>query len=181
MDEPVRPAGPETAAPWPWIARIRHWSGKDVGLLVQFIKYTVAGGVATVVDLAVFYYLAWRVFPSLTPGDPVVRLLGLEGPVISEALRSRHFVVNNGIAFVVSNLSAYLLNILWVFEAGRHRRTVEIGLFYAVSGFSIFVGTFTGWLLIRTLGMSTTLSYLSKVVASALVNFIVRKLIIFKR
>ena len=38
--------------------------------LIQFIKYGIAGGLATVVHMFVFFLMAWKVCPALTAKDP---------------------------------------------------------------------------------------------------------------
>ena len=35
--------------------------------VVQFIKYGIAGGIATAVDIGLFYFLSLKVFPALEP------------------------------------------------------------------------------------------------------------------
>lgn len=148
--------------------------------LAQFVKYGLCGGLATVVDLAVFYGLSLTVIPTLLPDDPFVRRLALSGPFVSEAVRARNYVTARAIAFVFSNLTAYVTNVLWVFEPGRHRRHVEVGLFYLVSGFSLAAGTAVGWSLIHWGGLSTTVSLLANIVASTLINYACRKYFVFK-
>lgn len=148
--------------------------------LTQFVKYGLCGGLATVVDLAVFYALSLTVIPTLLPDDPLVQRLGLSGPFVSEAVRARNYVLARAVAFVFSNLTAYVTNVLWVFEPGRHRRHVELGLFYLVSGFSLAAGTAVGWSLIHWGGLSTTVSLLANVVASTLINYACRKYLVFK-
>ena len=133
---------------------------RDAGPLAQFIKYALAGGIATAVDMLVFFLIAWRVWPALRDDDPLVRRLHLTVRPVDEAARSRRFVFITGIAFLFSNLTAYLINIHWVFQAGRHVWYIEVALFYAVSGVSIVLGTFLGWSLIRYLRLSTSFSYL---------------------
>ena len=148
--------------------------------LVQFIKYAICGGVATGVDMLVFYSLSWLVLPALRDNDPVVRLLRLRVRPVDERVRARRFVINTVATFMVSNLAAYLLNIHWVFEPGRHPWYIEIGLFYAVSGISVALGTGLGWAMIRWLHFSTTASYAGKLVASLMINYVCRKFVIFR-
>jgi len=148
--------------------------------VIQFIKYGIAGAAATAVDILIFYFLAWRLLPALTSDDFMVRLLGITPVGIGEAVRSRNFVIDSGIAFIFSNLTAYLINIFWVFESGRHKRHVEIALFYLVSVTSIVVGTLLGWSLIRFWGITTSASYLAKMVAAVLINYVCRKFLVFK-
>lgn len=149
--------------------------------VLQFIKYSICGGLATVVDMIVFFLVAWRLFPALTGDDLLVRLLDIQPEPITEALRSRNFVIANVICFFFSNFTAYLLNLLFVFKGGRHQRHVEIALFYAVSVVSLILATFAGWVLIRFFGLSTTWSYVAKMLAALLINYTGRKMFIFHR
>lgn len=159
---------------------IQQLLGHGGSPLVQFLKYAIGGAVATVVDVFVFYAMSWKLLPALNDKDPVVRLFRLPITHIEEAVRSRRFIINSAVAFIFSNLTAYVINILWVFEAGRYAWYVELGLFYLVSGISIFIGTFLGWVLIRTLRLSTTYSYITKMISALLINYVCRKFIIFK-
>lgn len=146
----------------------------------QFMRYGLCGVAATIVDMLVFYALAWHVLPALGPGDPLLRLLSVEAPALEVAIRARHYTINRGLAFLASNVAAYLLNVRWVFRAGRHRRAVEVALFYAVSVFSMVIGTAAGWFLIVAFGFSTTLSYGANIAASTGINFVCRKYYVFK-
>ncbi len=159
---------------------LQQFFQRDAGPLVQFIKYGLAGGVATAVDMTVFFFLAWRVFPALRENDPMVTRLHLNVKHVEESDRSRRFIICTAIAFLFSNLTAYLINIFWVFEPGRYHWWVELGLFYAVSGISICVGTFLGWAMICHLHFSTTLSYVGKLFAALMINYVCRKFIVFK-
>jgi len=159
---------------------VKQFLQREAHPAVQFVKYGIGGAVATVVDVMVFYACAWKIFPALGEGDFMVRFFGIAVSAIPEAIRSRNFVIDSAIAFVFSNLTAYLINIAWVFEPGRHRRHIEIGLFYAVSIVSIATGTGLGWLMIRALGASTTASYIAKMVSAVMINYVCRKYIVFK-
>ena len=159
---------------------IQQFLQRDAGPVVQFIKYAIAGGIATAVDITVFYIVAWKIIPALRDDDPVVKRLKLTVHPVTEEQRSRRFIYVTLIAFMFSNLTAYLINIFWVFEPGRHAWYVELALFYAVSGLSIFLGTAIGWVMIKWFHLSTTASYISKMIASLLINFVCRKFIVFK-
>ena len=148
--------------------------------LIQFIKYGLAGGAATAVDIVVFYLLSWLVFPALTSDDRLVTLLNLDIRPVEELVRSRHYYLNRSITFLFSNFTAYVINVLWVFEPGRHSKAKEIGLFYAVSGVSFLIGTTIGWALIRFAGFTTTTAFLANLVASVLINYVARKYYVFK-
>lgn len=159
---------------------LQQFLQREAGPVVQFIKYGIAGGVATLTDILIFYLLAWKVFPALRDTDPVVRFLKLTVRPVTEQERSRRFILNTAIAFMISNFVCYVINVAWVFEPGRHPWLVELALFYAASGISIVLGTATGWVMIRYFHLSTTASYLAKMVAALLINFVARKFIIFK-
>ena len=53
-------------------------------------------------------------------------------------------------------------------------------MFCAASGASIALGTFLGWAMIRWFRLSTSASYVGKLAAALLLNFVCRKFIIFK-
>lgn len=154
--------------------------GSDTHWSVQFAKYALCGGLATIADVTIFYSLSWRLIPALQEDDLLVRILKLNIKPVAEQMRGRNFIINTAIAFIFSNMVAYLTNMLWVFEPGRHAWYIEIGLFYAVSLISIGIGTYLGWAMIHFLKLSTTASYLGKLLASLLVNFVCRKFIIFR-
>lgn len=159
---------------------VQQFLQRDAGPLVQFIKYALGGGVATAVDMLIFFFLAWRIFPALRENDPVVTRLHLTVQHVEEQDRSRRFILCTALAFMFSNFTAYLINIFWVFEPGRYHWLTELGLFYAVSGISICVGTFLGWAMIHFLHFSTTFSYIGKLIAALLINYVCRKYLIFK-
>jgi putative flippase GtrA len=159
---------------------LEQFKGRQHGPLVQFVKYAIAGAGATAVHVMLFYFFAFKVLPALNQRDFLVGLLHLHVPVVSDAVRARNSAIDNVIAFVFSNLTAYLINIAWVFESGRHHRVLEIGFFYLVSGTSLFIGTVLMGLLIGRFGVTTTLAFAVNVVVSMMVNFVLRKYAIFK-
>lgn len=145
----------------------------------QFLKYFLCGGIAFATDMVVFFLVAWLLFPALTETDLFVRLFNIQVESIPENLRTINFCIGNVIAFVVSNFTAYVLNILFVFKAGKHSRRKELGLFYLVSGVSVGIGVAIGAVLIQTFGLSTSSSYIAKAVSTILINYAARKFIIF--
>lgn len=159
---------------------LKQFAGQEHTPVVQFVKYAICGGIATGVHIGLFYFCAIYVLPALSASDPVAQALGLTVPVISDGVRARNSVINNAMAFVFSNLTAYLLNIFWVFRAGRHHRLIEIGLFYLVSGTSMVIGgSLMGWL-IQAFGIVTTLAFGASTATSLAINFAMRKYVIFK-
>ena len=146
---------------------------------IQFLKYAVCGGAAMAVDMVAFFLVAWLLFPALTENDVLVRLFSLDIVVVPESLRTINFCLANVIAFMLSNLTAYILNVLFVFKAGKHSRWKEVGLFYLVSAISVGIGVGVGVVLIQGFGLSTTFSYVAKAVSTTLINYAARKFIIF--
>ena len=147
---------------------------------IQFIKYGLCGGIATGIDMLVFFLLAWFVFPALATDDIFVKLFHLSPEPITEAVRARNFVVDSFLCFLVANMIAYVLNVLFVFKSGKHKRHHELMLFYAVSVTSLILATFSGWLLISVFGLGTTWSYVAKVIAALMINYAGRKFFIFR-
>ena len=88
-------------------------------------------------------------------------------------------MIANVIAFLIANMVAYVTNVLWVFEAGRHQFIIEVLLFYAVSGIAVFIGTGLMGVLIRKFGMLTTYAFASNIFTAVMINYAVRKFFIF--
>jgi putative flippase GtrA len=147
---------------------------------VQFIKYGIGGAAATTVHIIIFSLMAWLVLPALTSRELVVRLFDLQVPEIPDAVRAQRAAIDNVVAFLFSNLTAYLINILWVFKRGRHHWAVEILFFYAVSGVSLLIGTLLQTWLIQHYGLTTTVSFGANLVTALFINFAMRKFVIFK-
>jgi len=152
----------------------------EAGPALQFVKYAVCGGIATATNILIFYLLGWQLLPCLQPDDFFIRILHLQVPPIDDVLRKNNATIANTIAFLISNFVAYVLNIWFVFRSGRHHRLLELGLFYAVSGVSFLIGTLLMRWLIGAFGMMTTLAFASNLVTALLINFAMRKFVIFK-
>ena len=158
---------------------IDQFLGHDSGDLLQFIKYAIAGCVATATHIIIFHLVAWKIFYALQADDWFVRVFHLPIEELDDATRSRNSMLGNGAAFLVSNLVAYLINIYWVFVPGRYRWVIEIGLFYLVSGVAIAIGTSIMGVLIKRFGMLTTYAFGSNLIAALLINYAMRKYFIF--
>lgn len=150
--------------------------------LVQFIKYGLCGAAATVIHLVVFYGMGLYLLPAFGEGDPIFRLPWLQAPAewIEPAVRAKRATVYSVTGFMLSNLAAYVMNVLWVFKGGRHHWLVEIVLFYLVAGISLAVGTGLQWWLIARFNLSTSLAFFLNIGASLMINYVVRKKLIFK-
>lgn len=152
----------------------------DNATIIQFFKYALAGGLATVTHITVFHLVAWKIFPSLQEADHAVKYLKLSIRKVSDSTRARNSMICNFIAFLIANMVAYITNILWVFQGGKYHFVIELLLFYAVSGISVFLGTMLMGILIKRFGVLTTYAFASNIVTAVLINYAVRKYFIFQ-
>ncbi len=157
-----------------------HYLSHDAPPLVQFIKYGLAGGVATAVHILTFFLAGFLLFPCVAPDDPLVKLFRLVAPAVEEALRARNAVFSNIVAFMVSNATCYIINRLFVFRPGRHHIAIEFLLFLAVSAVSMAVGTTLMGALIQRFGMQTTYAFGANILSSLAINYAMRKFFVFK-
>ena len=158
---------------------IHQLLGNEAGNFIQFVKYAIGGGIATITHILVFHLVAWKLFYALQANDWFVKILKLSIHQISHSARARNSMKANGVAFILSNFVAYLINIYWVFVPGRHHWIVQIGLFYVVSGVAIAVGTAVMGFLIRRFGMLTTHAFGANIFAGLMINYAMRKFFIF--
>lgn len=158
---------------------IDQFVGQHSANLLQFIKYAIGGCVATATHIMIFHLVAWKVFYALQADDWFVRVFNLPIEELDDATRSRNSMLGNGVAFLVSNMVAYLINIYWVFVPGRYHWIIELGLFYLVSGVAIAIGTSIMGVLIKRLGMLTTYAFGSNLIAALMINYAMRKYFIF--
>lgn len=147
--------------------------------ILQFIKYALAGGLASVTHIIIFHLIAWKIFPSLQEKDHAVRFFNLTIWKISDTTRARNSMIGNFIAFLISNMVAYITNILFVFQGGKYHFIIEVFLFYAVSSVSTFLGTILMGILIRRFGLLTTYAFVSNIFTAVMFNYAMRKFFIF--
>ena len=150
----------------------------------QFSKYIVCGGISVVVDAIVFYLLAWLAFPCLQAGDPATKILEMLGFTVQQAspeIIVRNYWIIKAFCFFASNITVYVLNVLYVFERGRHRRHHEVLLFFSISLFVFLGGTWFGTVLIQQAGWHTTYAYLCVLALGVVTNYALRKFLVFKR
>ncbi len=151
----------------------------DNAAILQFIKYALAGGFATLVHITIFHCIAWKIFPSLQEKDHAVRFFNLTIRKINDTTRARNSMIGNFIAFLIANMVAYITNILFVFQGGKYNIVIEILLFYAVSGVSAFLGTMLMGILIRRFGLLTTYAFVANIFTAVMINYAMRKFFIF--
>ena len=148
--------------------------------LIQFVKYGISGGLSTLVHICLFYWMATKILPALNAHDVIASLLLLTIPEVSHGIRARNSMIDNTVAFLFSNLTAYIINIYWVFSPGRHHPVLEFLFFFGVSGIAIVIGSAIMGFLIHTYGTTTTTAFMANIIVSLLINFFIRKHIIFK-
>lgn len=163
-----------------WMVWGRFFLSHEAGPLAQFLKYGMAGGVAVVAHITLFFLFAWRIFPALTPDDWMVQLLGVTPGEVEEGRRALHAAIATCFAFVGSNAVAYTLNILFVFKKGRHHWALEILLFYGVSAVAMLIGTILQSILIARYGIMTTLAFGGNIFSALFINYAMRRFVIFK-
>lgn len=158
---------------------IDQFTGNEAGNIVQFVKYGISGCIATLTHIIVFHLVAWKMYFALQADDWFVRLLNLPIQELDDTTRSLNSMKGNGVAFLISNLVGYLINIYWVFLPGRFHWVIEIGLFYIVSAVALVIGTSIMGFLIRRFGMLTTYAFGSNIFAALMINYAMRKFFIF--
>ena len=152
------------------LSRIRQ---RNVPPLIQFAIYGLCGGLATFVYLAISIFMSYKIFPAM---DGMI----VDGAPITDALRAKNLLINNCVAFAIANVVAYVTNILFVFQTGRHHPVIEFLYFTAVSLVAFGISQIAGPWLVQHFGISTKVAMLTNVVASALLNFVFRKFFVFK-
>ena len=169
----------------PLVKLDRHILSNEAGPLAQFIKYGIVGVMATCVQTGIFYILAATCLKCLTADDWAVRLLGLPSVAFTGeeawyASRGMLAAVATAIGFVVANVFCWLMNRWFVFKPGKFRWYVELGMFFGASTLATVIALGVMKLLIDQFGLMTTLAVVVEVVVSFLVNFFIRKFVIFK-
>lgn len=149
-------------------------------LFWQIFKYGVIGILATAINIAVAELFAAWVWPCLGEDDVLVKHLGFASSPLAAAERATLAVYCNLVGFFVANVVCWLLNRRYVFATGRHHWLVEYALFLAGSGFAILCGSALIWVLVRFYGVQTTYSFAINVMASVMINFLVRKFFVFR-
>ena len=132
------------------------FQGPTAPLARELVRYTVAGGLASIVDV----------------GMLVVLTRGLEVYYLHAA----------AIAFGVGLLTSYILSIRWVFQARTWQNPwVEVGLFTCIGGMGLLWCSVCMWILTEY----AHLHYLCSKMVSALVvfcwNFLTKKGLLFHR
>lgn len=152
------------------LTRVR---ARDVPPLIQFFVYGLCGGLATIVFFGLALYLSYNVFPAM---DGMI----VNGEPITKDLRAHDLLINNTIAFLAANIVAYVTNVLFVFQTGRHHPVMEFVYFTAGSSVSFIISQFAGPWLVHQYGLPTWVAMITNLLAAILLNFVIRKFFVFK-
>ena len=117
----------------------------------------------------------------LAPDDLAVRSAGLPSADVSDAVRAWRFTVATALGFAVSNVFCWIMNRRFVFRPGKYPWYAEFGMFFAAAGFATLVALGVSSALIGIFGLMTSVAVIFEVLISFLVNFFVRKFVIFRR
>lgn len=150
-----------------WRTIVSRLNARDTHPMVQFIKYGICGVGALVVHqtlLMICSLLFWPAFDSSLPQE----------------IRALHLMYGNCVAVLFSTVFAYLTNVVWVFQRGRHHWGKEIFYFVLVSLFSFTAGLAAGPFLVHRFGINSYVSQALLVIVSVMVNFVCRKFFVFK-
>lgn len=150
--------------------RVRN---RDVPPLVQFLVYATCGVAATVIHQGLVAVLSATVLPAM-------KGMVIDGEVLPEALRKHNLLLANTIAFPCGAIAAYITNILFVFTPGRHSKATEMFLFFGVAACGFFPGLWIIDFLVGRYAVPSSFAQLAFVFTSFIVNFAMRKLVIFK-
>ncbi len=150
-----------------WRTILARMNARDTHPLIQFMKYGICGVGALIVHQTIWGACSVWLYPAIDSGIP-------------KETRALHSTYNNSVAFLFSNVFAYITNSMWVFTPGKHHRVKEFFYFTLVSTVAFVVGLVAGPLLIHRYGIHTVLAQLLMVVAAVLVNFVCRKFFVFK-
>ncbi|MBR3922893.1 MAG: GtrA family protein [Kiritimatiellae bacterium] len=159
---------------------VRRFLSHDSGPFAQFVKYGVIGVLSTCVQMIGFYLLAATCLKCLGADDWAVRFLGLPSVETSDGVRAFRAAVATAGGFTVANIFCWMMNRLFVFKPGKFRWYVEFLMFFGVAALATVVALGVQSLLIKYFGMMTTAAVIVEIVASFLMNFFVRKFVIFK-
>lgn len=151
----------------------RRIRSQDMPWIVQLAVYGFCGVVTTIFGLAIVWQLSTTIIPAQQG-------MIVNGEVISDSLRAKNLLINNSIAFMPTNLCAYFLNVMLVFQRGRHHPWVEFFHFTLINLVSFTLSQVAGPWIVHAFGVTLEIAMLSNAVFAALINFLARKFFVFK-
>jgi putative flippase GtrA len=159
---------------------LRDFISRDSGPLAQFVKYGIIGVLSTCIQMIGFYLLAATCLKCLTADDWAVRFLFLPSVEVTDTVRAFRAAAATAAGFTAANVFCWIMNRLFVFKPGKFRWYVEFLLFFGVAALATVIALGVQSLLIKYFGMMTTTAVVIEVFVSFLLNFFIRKFVIFK-
>jgi putative flippase GtrA len=139
---------------------------KEVPPAIQFLKYGICGVVATAVHACIYLVLVKYIWEDRRDGT-LQNAINTLPPTL--------------LAFLFSNATVYFLNKKFVFTQGRHSPLVEFLLFTGVNLPGLVGGSIVQAILVGSWGWPKPMALLGFVLPNILINFLCRKLFIFKK
>lgn len=155
-------------------------AGERIPWFFQFVKYGTVGVITTYIQGIVFYVLGSSCLMCLGQGDWAVEHLSLPCADIPDSLRAYRFAAATAAGFVIANAVCWVMNRMFVFRPGKFRWHVELALFFGVSLSAALIALGMSSLLIHLAGLMTSAALVLEIVVSFLLNYFIRKFIIFK-
>lgn len=167
-------------------SRLNRFLSRDSGAFAQFVKYGVIGVLSTLVQTVIFYVFASTCLKCLTSDDWAVRFLGLPSVAFTgdEAwYASRGMLASLATAggFAVANVFCWLMNRRFVFTPGKFKWYSEFAMFFGTATAATLMAIGVMKVLIDQFAVMTSHAVAVEVAVSFLVNFFMRKFVIFKR
>jgi putative flippase GtrA len=122
---------------------------------VQFFRHIVAGGIATVIDMGILFF--------------VTEFLNI------------YYLISAGIAFLIANTSNYIFNTKWVFSERKFedKKVREFMIFAVIGLIGMGINVLILWLITEYLGVYYMISKLMATIGVLFWNFIARKKLLF--
>lgn len=136
-------------------------------LASQVFRYLCTGALAVGVRVVFFYVFSIWWPSSLAHTD------------LSNGQRAVNNLIAISLAFVMSNIAAYLTNRAWVFQPGRHSHAKEFAIFTAISVAGLGLGAAAGPGMIAVFGISGHVALFNSLAIQTVTNYLGRKYIVF--
>jgi putative flippase GtrA len=136
-------------------------------LASQIFRFLCSGALAVGVRVVFFYVFSiW--WPS-----------GLARTDLTHGQRAVNNLIAISLAFLLSNLTAYLTNRAWVFQPGRHSQAREFAIFTVISLIGLGLGSIAGPGMIAAFGISGNLALFNSLAVQTVTNYLGRKYLVF--
>lgn len=149
-----------------WRSKIREIIAPEASPFWQFAKYLVIGSASVFVFIGASYLLRWAGHP-MDPNAISHRLPWLLAEIT--------------VGFIAANAFTYYTNCRWVFKTGRHSRKREFFLFTITAASCFLAAQFLAYLLISMTYVNDLTIKLAVIALSTILNFMLRKKIVFIR